>query len=320
VIVRWSLDDLESLLRELAVERPFVIASHRWASLPLRATGRWAEVPTDRIDDVAAAADGADGLLAVGGGSAIDLAKAVSARTELPLVSVPTTYSGAEWTEYFGVRDPDRRMKGGGGGARLAGIVYEPRLTYDLPPEHTVGTALNALAHCAEALYVRGRNAEADREALEGASLITQSLPRVVADPHDDEGRTKLLAAAEHAGRALALAGLGLGHAMAQALGGGFGIAHGAANALCLPPALRFNAPVAADEIARFGRAIESDDPPARVEELARLGGFERLRDLGVPEDELDEVAEAASQRAGAKANPRPASPAEVAELLRAIW
>jgi alcohol dehydrogenase class IV len=61
-------------------------------------------------------------------------------------------------------------------------------------------------------------------------------------------------------------------------------------------------------------------DAPAKAEELARLGGFERLRDFGVPHDELDEVAEAAAARAGAKANPRPASPAEIAELYRSIY
>ena len=75
-------------------------------------------------------------------------------RAGLPLVSVPTTYSGAEWTPGFGVRTPDRRMVGGGGGANLAGIVYEVELTLGLPRAETVGTALNALAHCAEALYV----------------------------------------------------------------------------------------------------------------------------------------------------------------------
>ena len=71
---------------------------------------------------------------------------------------------------------------------------------------------------------------------------------------------------------------------MAQALGGRYGISHGALNAVCLPPALRFNEPVAAAEIARFGESIGSDDAPGKVEELARLAGFERLGELGVPE------------------------------------
>jgi alcohol dehydrogenase class IV len=107
---------------------------------------------------------------------------------------------------------------------------------------------------------------------------------------------------------------------MAQAVGGRYGIPHGAANALCLPPALRFNESVAAAEIARFGEALGAPDAATRCEELARLAGYERLRGLGVPEDELDEVAEATAVRAGALANPRPASPAEIAELFRAIW
>ncbi len=123
-----------------------------------------------------------------------------------------------------------------------------------------------------------------------------------------------------HAGAALAGAGLGLADAMAQALGGRFGLPHGAMNALCLPAALRFNAPVAADALERLGQALGTTDPVARVEELARLGGFERLRDFGVPEDELGEVAEATAVRAGAKANPRPASPAEIVELFRSIY
>ncbi|HSC50604.1 MAG TPA: iron-containing alcohol dehydrogenase [Gaiellaceae bacterium] len=320
MIVRWGLAELEPLLRELGLERPYAIATDRWADLSLPAAGRWREVPTERIPEVADAAGDADALLPIGGGSAIDLAKAVSAETGLPVVSVPTTYSGAEWTQFFGIRDPGRLMKGGGAGAHLAGIVYDPRLTLELPRAESGGTALNALAHAAEALYVAGHNPEGDRQALAGAPLIDEYLPRVLEDGHDLDARTHLLEGAQHAGAALGSAGLALGHAMAQAVGGRYGIAHGAANALCLPPALRFNEPAVPDAVARFGEALGADDPAARVEELARLSGFTRLRDLGVPRDELDEVAEATVRRAGARANPRPAGTAEVAELLRSIW
>jgi len=322
VIVRWGLSELPSLLEELDVSRPILVASARWHALqlPVELAGRWEEVPSERVDEAAAQAAAADGLLAVGGGSAIDLAKAVSARTGLPLVSVPTTYAGAEWTGFFGVRDRDRRLRGGGDGARLGGIVYEPALTLGLPREQTVGTALNALAHCAEALYVRGRNSAGDREAVAGARLIGSALPHVAAAGHDLETRTLLLRGAMHAGAALASAGLGLGHAMAQTLGGRYGLPHGAMNALCLPPALRFNQPVAADAIVRFGDALEADEPVERVEELAALGGFGRLREFGVPETELEEVGEATVRRPGARANPRPATAAEVTALLRSIW
>jgi maleylacetate reductase len=320
VIVRWGLGELPAVLDELGIERPFLIASERWSRLDLPAFGRWSEVPSDRIDEIAPMAGDADGLLAVGGGSAIDLAKAVSVATGLPVVSVPTTYSGAEWPPRFGIRDRDRQMRGGGSGGNLAGIVYDPELTLDLPRAESVGTAMNALAHCAEALYVRGRNAEADALALEGARAIASALPRVAEDGHDRQARTELLAGADAAGHALALAGLGLGHAIAQAIGGRYGLPHGALNALSLPPALRFNESVAGTEIARFADAIGAVDPVGRVRELARLGGFERLRDLGVPKDDLPELAEAAASRPGAKANPREASPEDVEGLLRSIW
>ncbi len=308
MIVRWGLDELRGVLADAGVERPFLVASPRWEP-PVEVSGRWTEVPTDRIAEIVEAADGADGLLAMGGGSAIDLAKAISAETGLPVVSVPTTYSGAEWTPSFGVRDHDRRMRGGGSGANLAGIVYEPELTLGLPKEVTVGTSLNALAHTAEALYVKGRNPEGDREALAGAALISEWLPRVVERPDDLEARRHLLEGAMHGGAALASAGLGLGHALAQALGGRYGLPHGAMNALSLPQALRFNEPVAGAEIARFGDAMGTDDPIGRVEELARLGGFERLRDFGVPQTELEEVAEASKGPAGRLGKPAPGDP-----------
>ena len=317
--VRWGLSALDGLLAELGYRRPFLVASPRWDP-PVEVIGEWREVPSDRIADAAAETGAADSLLAVGGGSAIDLAKALSADTGLPVVSVPTTYSGAEWTPSFGIRDHERRMKGGGGGARLAGIVYEPELTVGLPRAESVGTAMNALAHTAEALYVKGRNEEGDREALAGAKPIGAWLPRVVDAPDDLDARRGLLEGAMHAGAALAAAGLGLGHAMAQALGGRFGLPHGAMNAIALPPAIRFNEPVAGAEIARFGAALGTDDPIGHARELARLGGYERLRDHGVPEDELDAVAEAAAGRPGAKANPRPATPSQISDLLRSVY
>jgi maleylacetate reductase len=316
VIVRWGLDQLGPLLAELGIERPLLVASARWDELELPAAARWSDIPSDRVS----VPEGVDGILAVGGGSAIDTAKAASAASGLPLVSVPTTYSGSEWTSFFGVRTPDRRAVGGGGGANLAGIVYDAELTLTLSREDTVGTAMNALAHAAEALYVNGRNAEADKNAREAATLISAALPAVLADEQALGPRKSLLSGAASAGEALGSAGLGLGHAMAQALGGRYGLPHGAMNALTLAPALRFNLPVAGEAIASFGDAMGTDDPVAKVEQLARLRGFERLRDYGVPEDELDEVAAAAAARPGAKANPRPASPEDVAELLRSIW
>jgi maleylacetate reductase len=320
--VRWDLDELPALLAELSVERPFLVASRRWNPDDLRfqPSAVWSEVPSDRISEAAAAAQAGDGIVAVGGGSAIDLAKTVSAQTGLPVVSVPTTYAGAEWTPYFGVRDRERRAKGSGGGANLAGVVYDVGLTLTLPRAETVGTAMNALAHAAEALYVRGRSERGDRHAFSGARPLSYALPLVVGDLGNRYLRARLLEGAMRSGMALAEAGTGLAHAMAQALGGRYGAPHGALNAVMLAPALRFNDPVAAAEIARLGEAMTTDDAIGRVEELARLGGFTRLRDLGIPKDGVAEVADAAATRSGARANPRPASPQEIEGILRSAW
>jgi maleylacetate reductase len=303
MIVRWGLEELEPLLAELSIERPLLVASPRWDDSGLPAAARWTEIPSHRI----AVPAGLDGIIGAGGGSAVDTAKAASAASGLQLVSVPTTYSGAEWTEFFGVRDPDKRMVGGGSGARLAGIVYEPRLTLDLPRPESGGTAMNALAHCVEALY------PGDLEsARRGAALIVEWLPRVLEEPQDLEARTHLLEGAAAAGEALATHGLYLGHAMAQAIGGAYGLPHGALNAICLPAAMRFNAAVAPVALAVV--------PVETAEELARHAGFTRLRDLGIPEEDLARLAEAIAMRPGARANPRPASPAEIEELLRSVW
>lgn len=319
MIVRWGIGELGALLGELGIDRPLLVTSARFADLDLPVAARFTSVrrhaPLEIVSAATAAAAGADGLVGLGGGSAIDTSKAVSAATGLPLVAVPTTYAGAEWTLHFGMRDEERKVKTGGSGANTVGVVYEPKLTLDLPREESVGTAMNALAHCAEALY-----AGECPDASLGAELIARWLPAVVSDGADLEARTGLLEGAMHAGMALAERGLFLAHAIAQALGGRYGLPHGAMNALCLAPALRFNEIAVPEAVASFGRSLGTEDPATRVEELARLGGLERLRDFGVPEAELAGVAELAAARPGARANPRPASGADILELLIGIW
>jgi alcohol dehydrogenase class IV len=323
MIVRWGLDQLPDACEAAGVSSALLVASPRWDSLelPFAPADRWSEVPSEFIGEAAAAAQGGDGVLALGGGSAIDLGKAISAQTGLPLVSIPTTYSGAEWTTFFGVRDEDRRMRGAGSGARPSAIVYEPELTVDLPLETTVGTAMNALAHCAEALYARGHNPASDEDALTGAELIAEWLPRVVDEPRNLHARTELLLGASYGGAALAGSMLALAHAMAQAVGGTYGMPHGTLNGILLAPVLRFNARIVPEAVSRFADAIgASDDPAARVEELTALGGATRLSELGVPEDDLPTLAASAAERGGNLANPRPASPQEIEQLLRSVF
>ncbi len=319
----------------LGLERLVLVTTRRGAALaprlPVRAVfdGVRSHVPLDTVREAAQLAhdEDADGLVGLGGGSAIDTCKAVTAELlrdgrELRTIAVPTTYAGAEWTHHFGMRDETARTKGGSADERLRPVaaVYDPELTLELPRAESGGTALNALAHCAEALYVPSRSETSDRHAVCGARTIAYALPLVLADGSSLYARTRLLEGAMRAALALGESGLALGHAMAQALGGRYGIAHGALNAVCLPAALRFNQPAAPEAIARLAEAMGSEDAVAGVEGLARLAGFGRLRDLGVPDTELDDLAGLVAARPGARANPRPASTAEIVALLHSVW
>ena len=276
MIVRWGLDALPEVLRggrrALAAARREP-ALGRAGAAGRRRTAAGARCRRDRIDDGGRAKRArGDGVLAVGGGSAIDLGKAISAAAELPLVSVPTTYCRRGVDDVL--RHPRARSGGCAAAARARGrpgIVYEAELTLDLPRETTVGTALNALAHCAEALYVarpqrRRRRGGARRRAADLRSGFPASSTRRT----DLEARTELLRGACHGGAALGGSMLALAHAMAQAVGGRYGLPHGTLNGICLPPALRFNARYAPEAVRRFGEAVGSGDPAARVEELAR--------------------------------------------------
>jgi maleylacetate reductase len=337
-IVRFgagSLADLEEVCAEAGVTTPLLVASRRGAEsakgLPVRGVydGVRPHVPVETVHEAAALVrtTGADGLVGLGGGSAIDTCKAIvslladSVGPRPRIVAVPTTYAGAEWTASFGMLlEPGRKGGGADERSRPVAAIYDPELTLGLPLAATVGTTMNALAHCAEAYYHPACTKAAARHADTGATAIAHALPIVVDRLDGIYGRTRLLEGALRAALALAESGLCLGHAMAQALGGRYGLPQGTTNAICLPAALRFNAEAVPDAVARFGRALGADDPVACVQELARLGGFERLRDVGVPEGELELVAEAVVARPGARANPRPASAAQVAELFRSVW
>ena len=333
-----SLEELAGVCEEARITKPLLVASRRGsaagAGLPVVGTfdGVRSHVPVETVRGAAALVHetAADGLVGLGGGSAIDTCKAVVAElaqgagdgADLPrIVAIPTTYAGAEWTPYFGMLlAPGRKGGGVDERARPVAAIYDPELSVELPLEATVGTSMNALAHCAEAYYHPRRTEAAERHADTGATAIGYALPLVVERPDRIYGRTRLLEGAMRAAFALAESGLCLGHAMAQALGGRYGLPQGSTNAVCLPAALRFNAVAEPEGMARFAAALGADDAASRVEELARLGGFGRLRDLGVPEDDLSDVAEAVVARPGAKANPRPVTAAEVAELLRSVW
>jgi maleylacetate reductase len=257
----------------------------------------------------------ADGLIAVGGGSAIGLAKAVAHETALPILAVPTTYSGSEATTIFGLSEGDRKMTARDAKVLPRTIIYDPDLTVGLPPAVTAASGMNAIAHCVEALWVPERTPATVAFATEGLRGFCRHLPRAVADGSDAQARGECLAASWLAGAALA-AGNGLHHKLAHVLGG-YGLPHAETHAIILPHVTRFNlaSDAAAEARQRLAEALGADDPAGALE--AMLAGFpipQRLRDVGFDRGKIDD---AAAQIAALNITaPRPAGADEIRELL----
>lgn len=326
---RLASEDGEALVRRLG------------RSLSTVYDGARSHVPTDTVQSALGIARDrdVDCLVSFGGGSCADLAKAVSYFVEqeagtpgasyvdrpmLPHVAVPTTYSGAELTPFFGMTDASSRRKSGAGGPTTAPLaaVYDPVLTTATPPRVSAETGMNCLAHGVEAAYSPSRTPEAESLALACIERVAASLPLVVDAPLDLPARRVMLEAAVLGGRCLQNASMGAHHGLAQLLGGRTGMAHGLANAIVLAPVLRFNAEAAPRAVARIGAALgDAGDPGAAVDRLReRLGLPGRLSDVGVTQDDLDAVARMAEGNANVRNNPRPVSEGAARELLEACF
>jgi maleylacetate reductase len=284
--------------------------------------------------------DGVDAIVSFGGGSCADAGKAVSFFTEqergapgasytdrplLPHIAIPTTYSGAELTPFFGMTDPHTRQKSGAGGPTCAPIaaVYDPQLTLSTPPRVSAETGMNALAHCVEILWSPAATPEARAIAVAGARRIAVALPWVVEEPDDLGGRAAMLEGAALGGRCLQNGTMGIHHGLAQLLGGRTGIAHGLANAIVLPHAIRYNADAVPDALAALADALGCDDAECAdtVEALVeRLGLPTRLSDVGVDSSDLDAVARLSQSNVNVKANPKPVSEADALAVLEAAF
>jgi len=283
--------------------------------------------------------DGVDAVVSFGGGSCSDLGKAVCFFLEheagmpgashldrplVPHISIPTTYSGAELTPFFGMTDPATRQKQGAGGPTSAPVVavYDPRVTLSMPPRVAAETGMNALAHCVEAVWSPHRTPEAEAIAVAGLAAIHDALPAVVADPDDLTARAAMLVGACLAGRSLLNAGMGVHHGLAQLVGGRTGIPHGLANAVLLAHCTRFNAAAVPDEVARIGSALGAPEDAAGAIDALRegIGLPATLREAGVAEDELPAIARLSQSNHNVARNPRPVSEADAMAILQAAW
>jgi homogentisate 1,2-dioxygenase len=257
----------------------------------------------------------ADALVAFGGGSTTGLAKAVALERPLPIVAVPTTYSGSEMTPIWGITEGGVKRTGRDERVRAASVLYDPLLTLELPAAVGVPSAFNALAHSVEALYASDADAEALLFGELGARELAESLPLLAGESSDPKARERALYGACLAGACLARASMGLHHKLCHVLGGSFGLPHARTHAALLPHVARFNLEAAEQARERLGRSLRAADPAAALFALAdRTGVRVDLSSLGLPHAALERVVELVIQ--SPYANPRAVSPALLRELL----
>ncbi|MBZ4016797.1 maleylacetate reductase and hydroxyquinol 1,2-dioxygenase domain-containing protein, partial [Streptomyces purpurogeneiscleroticus] len=280
-------------------------------------TGAAMHTPVDVTERAVAVARelAADCLVAVGGGSTTGLAKAVSARTGLPQVVVPTTYSGSEVTPVLGETENGVKTTRSAPEIRPGTVLYDVDLTLGLPVPVSVTSGINAMAHAVEELYAPETDPVTDQLALRAIELLAGALPRVVADPADREARADALEAAWLAGTCLGSVGMGLHHKLCHTLGGSFGLPHAPTHTVVLPYAMAHNAPAAPDAMRRIARALGAADAPTAVHDLIRrLGAPTSLAELGLAEADLPRAARLAT--ATPYPNPREVTEDGIAALL----
>ena len=330
---RGVLDRAPEAVRDLGATRVLVITTGsqaKTAARVLKALGKAGaglyaraamHTPVEVTEDAMAvvAAERVDGLIAIGGGSAIGLSKAIAWRTDLPQVVVPTTYAGSEMTPVLGQTEAGRKTTLRSPKVAPETVIYDVDLTCTLPPLVSVTSGFNAMAHAVEALYARDANRLICGVAEECVRAMAQALPRIVVDPADPEPRAEAMEAGWLGGWCLANGGSALHHRLCHVLGGAFDLPHAETHTVLLPHVLAFNAKSAPDAVARLRQALEAEYPAELLFDLAQsLGAPGSLKALGMPRDGIDQAVD--QVLADPPWNPAPIDKKALKALLTRAW
>ncbi|HSV82842.1 MAG TPA: maleylacetate reductase [Ramlibacter sp.] len=333
VFGRGTSDTVEREAEQLGLRRVLVLSTPEQAGLAQKVSGRLGarsagvfsgaqmhtplKVTQAALEQVAGL--DVDGVVSVGGGSTIGLGKAIALRTDLPQIVIPTTYAGSEMTPLIGetvdgVKRTQRDPK-----VLPEVVLYDVDLTLSLPLGPTAASALNAIAHAAEALYAADGNPVLSLMAEEGVRALARALPRLVEDERDLQARSAALYGAWLCAGCLGACTMGLHHKLCHTLGGLFDLPHAQMHAVLLPYALAYNAASISDALERLARATGAADPLAALRGLAAVCGLpSSLRELGMPREGIAAALQLAL--ANPYRNPRPVEGPALEELLQNAW
>lgn len=261
----------------------------------------------------------ADCLIAIGGGSTTGLGKAIALRTDLPQIVVPTTYAGSEATPILGQTEDGIKTTLTDPKVLPEVVLYDPELVATLPVALTVTSALNAIAHAAEALYAKDRNKDSTALAIEGIEAFTNALPRVLDAPGDLAARADTQRGAWACGAVLGHVGMALHHKLCHTIGGAFDLPHAETHAIILPHAVHYNAEAVPGQLAPLVDILGGDAPGPVLWQFAKtMQAPLALRDLGLSEQDLDRAADLATENP--YWNPREITRAGIRALLQSAW
>lgn len=261
----------------------------------------------------------ADVLVAMGGGSAIGLSKALSLRTGLPQIVIPTTYAGSEMTPILGETEAGMKKTIRDFRVLPQTVIYDVALTATLSPMASVTSGMNAIAHAAEGLYARDANPITTLMALEGIRALVDGLPRVAKDPGDFAARSNALYGAWLCGAVLGAVGMAIHHKLCHTLGGSFDLPHAPTHSVVLPHAISYVAESHPGHLSEIASLFGSAGAGQGIYDfVASLGAPLALKDLGLPYEALDQVA--ALSVAQPYWNPRPVTAPDVRALLEDAW
>lgn len=238
-----------------------------------------------------------DLIVSVGGGSTIGLGKALSVRTGINHIAVPTTYAGSEMTPILGETENGVKTTRRDPAILPEVAIYDVDLTLGLPVDMTMTSGVNALAHCVEALYAHDGNPIITINAAEAIRALTSALPQILLEPRDIEARTQALYGAWLAGTCLGSVSMSIHHKLCHTLGGSLNLPHAETHTIILPYATAYVAQDAPEAMSAIVSAMGTQNAALGLKEFTKsISAPQSLSEIGMTRDDLDRVTDMAVQ------------------------